>query len=130
MIADFENWPKLSSNFSNAKVLMSNQNRHVAIVNSNHGILNPPLVTIREFIDGKQIKFTHIVPSFPIQKHYGDWNFQTEKKGRTKLVITHNFQCHLGIIGKIIASFIVSPFFMKPHTRLMLEQMKRVIESF
>jgi ribosome-associated toxin RatA of RatAB toxin-antitoxin module len=127
-ICDFQNWPKLSPNFSNTNILLENANRHVSVMNSRHGLLNPPIVTTREFTNNYRIKFKHIVPAFPIKEHYGEWRFLEEIKGKTKVKLVHNFHCHLGIIGILIDNILIAPFFMGPHSQKMLEQMKMAIE--
>jgi ribosome-associated toxin RatA of RatAB toxin-antitoxin module len=128
-ISTVENWPKLSQNFTHMEVLMQKDNKHISIMRSKHGPFNPPIVTVREFINGKGILFEHIVPAWPIREHHGDWIFEADGEGKTKIILTHNFSCYFGILGGLIARFVIEKHIMGPHIQEMLEEMKKSIEG-
>lgn len=130
IISDFKNWPRLASNFSGTEIIMADTTRHVTIMRSRHGIFNPTIVTYREFINNERIEFNHIVPSFPISKHYGSWTFKAIDDKTTEITLRHYYQCSFSIIGTFLEHCLLERFFIGPHVEKMLKQMKLAIERW
>lgn len=109
---------------------MADSIRHVTIMRSRHGILHPTTVTYREFISNERIKFKHIVTSFPISEHYGDWFFEAVDNETTRVTLTHHYHCYFAVVGLLLERYLIAPFFIGPHVEKMLKQMKSAIERW
>ncbi len=127
--ADPSNWKRLAATFGDMQLLMSETNRHITLMKSGHGLFNPTIVTLREFIPEERILFFHIVPAFPIRTHSGEWSFISEDPGHTRIQVTHRFDCYFGPLGRFLESVVVGPLVIRPHTLAMLRQVKSVIET-